>query len=645
MSATQRQALVIARLKGRDGSTPSELAIPADKAKEMTNVDLYRAVFARKRNGCQAVFGETTSEEATGIIASLISHVPGADETAREFWKVSTTPLVQRLAGGVAWSSPSLIDAPNANYYDVFGVSFNGKLYLFYNSAQDRLHVWDTSTVRRVGLATPAAATVANSAGAGTYPATLRYYRVAYTEVSGSTIVRRSLSSAAVSFTPDGAHLNATITKPAAITEGETHWEIYVSPDGNLYFLLATVVVGTGTYTDTADPFAAIGGTPIPLDGAHTFPVSAKYGLVDGNRLILAGSWETTTATSRVWFTPRLGSGEGDSERIPDTVDQENWIDLDEKDGDAITGLGGPFEGMPIVFKYRHIWGLRATGAPDAPYQPLIISKVVGSIRQQMVVMAEDENNDPAIYFWSHRGPYRFGIRGLQYLGEDLKDIIERVNLDATTVTGFAVHHSDKHQIWYWLSVDTGNAPTLLAIFDTRLGEPDEDNQVRDGWTIFDGVIADARCAVMFSKTLGTSMSRTLKPYIGSSTVATLLRGDSGLLDNGAAYAGLVTLPEKHLSGLTRYSTVDQVIVTGSAGPHTFQVQMSRDYGCETRTSDVTMSAETGDQTRTQKTIEAAFQADAKSVGARIGDLCPTGEPWTIDALVIQYEPKQEITG
>ncbi len=645
MAATQRQAKVITNLKGRDGSSEAEIDTPANKAKEMLNVDLYRTPFARKRNGCEDAFADTTSEVATGIISSLIRHVPGADETAAELWKVDTNFAVQRLAGSVAWSTPTLKDAFTAHPYDVIGISFNGKLFLFGQTAQDRLHVWDTSTVRRVGIATPAAAAVANGGAASTYAATLRYYRVAYTEVVGGVVVRRSLTSPSVSFTPDGAHTNATITKPAAVNEGETNWEIYVSPDGNLYFLLATVVVGTTTYADTTNPFSAIGGTPIPLDGAHTFPVSAKYGLVDGNRLILAGSWETTTYTSRVWYTPRLGSGEGDDERIPDTVDQENWIDLDEKDGDAITGLGGPFENHPIVFKYRHIWALRATGAPDAPYSAEIISKVVGSIRQQAVVMAEDELGNPAIYFLSHKGPYRFGIRGLQRMYDDIQDLWETVNLDASTVGAFGIYHSDKHQIWWWVPTGSDNSPGTILVFDTHLGEPDEDNSVRSGWTVFDGTPANARCAVMFSTTLGASMSRDLKPYIGASTTATLLRGDAGLLDTVTPFQSYVDLAEQHLAGLKNQCTVDQMILMGSAGPHTLTATLHRDYGCEPRSADVLMSAETGDQTRVQKPIEAAFHADAKSIGMRIGDICPSSQPWNIDAVVIQYEPRQDITG
>jgi len=298
---------------------------------------------------------------------------------------------------------------------------------------------------------------------------------------------------------------------------------------------------------------------------------------------------------------------------------------------------------MPMVFKYRHIWGLRPTGSVTQPYQPIIISKLVGAVRQELTVMAEDENGNPALYFWSHRGPYRYGIHGLQFCGEDLRDILETVNLDATTVVGFAVHHTDKHQIWWWLATDDADSPELVLVFDTRLGEADEDNHVRDGWSTFDGTISDARCAVMFSDTLAASMSRDLKPYIGYDTGTVLMKADTGQLDLDEPYAGYVTIPEQHLAGLTQKCQVDQIIVLGSAGLHTFQVDLHRDYGCEPRSDNVAMAAETEAQRRVQRPFEAAFQADAKSVGLRIGDVCPISYPWELDAIVIQFEQREAI--
>jgi hypothetical protein len=647
MAGQQRKELVITGLRGRDGSTPAEIAIPNHKAKEMENVDLYRTAFARKRNGCENAFDDTSSEVFTDVMAFLGRHIPGAAETAAMLWGMDADFVLQYLSGGTAWATPTVKDAFDASPYDVNGISFNGKYWLLGDTAQDRAHLWDGSTVRRAGLATPAAPTLASIAGSYVV---LRYYRVRYAELSGTTIIRKGEPSVSANHTPAGGA--SRITKPASLSEGETHWEIEVSTDNTVWYYVTRVVVGTTTYDDTADPSSHT--TLAPIAGEYVAPVSAKYGLVDGNRMLLAGSWETSTYTSRVWHTPRLGTLNGDDERIPASVEHSNWTDIDEKDGDFITGLHGPFEGMPIVSKYRHVWGMRPTGSDTSPYKPIVISKVVGCIRQQLALVAEDENGNPCWYFWSHRGPYRFGVRGLQYCGDDLKDYLDPdgpyggINLDATAVTGFAVHHTDKHQIWFYVSVGTRNSPEHIFKFDTRLGEPDEDNQVRDGWTIDVGTVATGRCAVMFSTTLAASMSRDLKPYLGTGvegSSAKLLRCDTGELDDGEPYAGTVTIPEKHLGGLRHKCEVDQMLVLGSSGPHTLGLTMHRDYGCEARQSEVAMAAETGDQTRSQRVVEAAFHADAMSIGARIGDVCPIGHPWNLDALVIQYEQRQEIAG
>jgi hypothetical protein len=67
MSGRQDSPVVIAGLRGRDGSDTSQLGIPQDKAREMLNVDLYRSSFARKRGGSDAVFDDTTNEAFTGV--------------------------------------------------------------------------------------------------------------------------------------------------------------------------------------------------------------------------------------------------------------------------------------------------------------------------------------------------------------------------------------------------------------------------------------------------------------------------------------------------------------------------------------------------------------------------------------------------
>lgn len=648
MAAQQRQARVFADLIGRDGSTTSHLQIPPNKAREMENVDLYRTTFARKRNGAVDLLDSTTSEAWTGSLAFLFRDVPGNDETASVLWGIdnAATPKAQKMTGGTTWSSAlTFKDAIATRPQDVMAVSFNGKVFFAYDSTSDRLHVWDGTTIRRTGILSTGAAPTVGDTGSGSYAATERFYIVTFVEKSGSTVLRSSDLSAAVSFTPSGSGTHARVTRPTAPGEGETHWEIYVSDDGLLYFFLTSVVIASTTYDDNSDPSAHSSNNAIPEAGAWTVIPSGKYLLVDDDRLLIAGSWENAAQSSTIWWTPRQGTSDrGDDERIVITATQENRLTLDNRDGGHITGMGGPIQGTPVVFKYRQIWKLRPTGSLTAPYQPLAVSKTVGCIRQQSIVMAKDENGDPALYWLASDGPYRLGIQGLQYCGMDIRDLWNDVNVDATTVSCHGVYHEDKHQVWWWVATGTSNTPDRLLIFDTEKGEPDEDDNVRGGWTTFTGAIAKALCSTMYAAEIGASNGRDLIPYLGRATGTAIWQADQGETDDGEPYAATVTLPEQHLGGLTAKCAVDQVIVIGSAGPHKLVLELRRDYGLEKRTDDVNMAPESAAQTRVQKVYEAGFQADAKSIGLAIGDVCPIAQPWDLDAIVIQYEPREAIS-
>lgn len=647
MPSGDRRLVTFTGITGRDGSTPSEILIPPTRCKEALNVDFYQAAFARKRDGSSAVFASTTGEAFTGILSSLIRHVPGADETLAELWGVDSaaTPVFQRLAGGTAWSSPTLKDNVQANPTEVIGASLNGKLFFAFNSSVDRLHVWDTSTVRRAGLATPAAPTAANDGGVGTYGATIRYYKVAYAVTGSGVNNRRSELSAAVSFTPNGNDTGVVVTKPAAIDEGETHWLLYASADNSTYSLRATTLVATTTVTDSTEPTSYSGDAP-SLAGEHTVQVSAKYILSDGNRLLMAGSLESGGFNSRVWYTPRLGDMDvGDDERIPDTTARSNWVDLDENDGGFITALRGPLDGSVWVFKYRQVWQLIPTGEDTFPYEPQAETKALGCLRHQASVLAEDEYGAPAIYFLSHKGPYRIGSRGLQKMRDDVLDIWTTVNLEATVVIGFGEYYADLNQVWFWVPVSSANTPNRILVFDTTKGRTDEKGDVRGGWSVFNGDLASARCAVMFANTLGASMSRDLKPYVGNSGTAILLKGGSGTDDAGTTFQAYVQLPEQHLGGLNKKCEIEQALVLGSAGSQTLRITLNGNYTDTTRTktADVTMTA-TGSQTRVLKAWEDAVLADdCTSVGIRVGDSAAISNGWTIDGIGLQVRTTEPV--
>jgi hypothetical protein len=647
VSGRQQKTLVYTNLRGRDGSTTSPIAIPAYKAKEMRNVDLDGAAFARRRGGAEDE--DITSANLTGVVSTAIRHVPGADDTAAELWlnDDAATPVVARNAAGT-WSNPTLKDAIATRPQDVIGVPFNGKLFLFYDSTQDRGQVWDptTGSVRRIGLATPAAPTAANT-GAGSYAATARYYRVIYTEQRSSVTVRRSLASDVLAFTPSGSGTHARVTKPAAISEGETHWELYggAATTGPFY-LITTTVVGTTTYDHNGLVSDLSDGELMPEQGENTPVHSAKYAIADDNRLLMAGAWETGHSQNEVWFTPVLGTTSSaffDEERLP----TDNKLAFNERDSGYITGFGGPLGSVILVFKNNATWRIYPTNVEADPYRRKVISATVGCINHKTVVAAEDESGTPTVYWLSQFGPYRFNLKAdLNKLVWDVEDIWATVNLAASTVVGHGISHPDKHQIWWWVATDGANEPNLKIVFDTKLGRiVDLDaGLVRDGWFVHDGDSANARCSVMFSNTIGATMSRDKKPYIGQhEAAATFWRCDTtDGSDAGNVYHAYVDLPEKHFGELHHKCGLNSPLVLGSTGMHTIAVTQTRDYGLEARTGTTDMEAVTT-ETRTIRTVEGVGTGDAFAVALRVGDEAAVDATWTIDAIVQPYEVRETL--
>lgn len=643
------QPIVIDDLRGGRNGTDPPHTLPPTQCAEALNVDWYQAYFARKRGGATGVTDTGGTAFSSGI-QTLIRHVPGNTETAAELWGIdgAATPIVKRMTGGTSFANVTLADAIASNPQHVVGATLNGKLFLAYKSAVDRLHVYDPNLgspkVRRVGLATPGAApTAANTAGAGTYAAILRYYRVRWIQYTSSVVVRRSEPSAAVSFTPSGTNSGVVVTRPTAPGEDETHWEVEASLDGANYYAIAqagtAIAIATTTYTDTIDPNTySVLYTLSETLGEFTVPTSWKYLLTDGNRLLGAGSWETGGKNSRVWFTPVLGSTDhADDERVPTSTSQKNWVDLNENDGGFITGLGGPVDGAPWAFKYRQIWRLVPTGDVTTPYIPRKRTDGIGCIAHKSIVVGEDEAGRPALYFLSHRGPYRVGANGLQYLGRDNEDLWLTLNQAATTVVGFTVWHPDKHQVWYYVATGSSNDPDVKMCFDVRLGIPDDQQQVRRGWSKHTGDSCSARCGVLFSNTLAASMSRDLKPYIGRSTGTAIWKTDtSDLTDNGTKFrAYVITRCLATTTEMWRHMGVREPHLQAIAVDDTWiSITITRDFGLETRSGVIELTPYYN-ETRIARKYGGLELSGAQIIQLTIGDAQAAARGWTLDRLMV----------
>jgi hypothetical protein len=654
MAGRQHQPIVFTGLRGRDGSTTARISIPPHKAVECLNVDFYRADLARKRGGATDAFALTTNEVTSGVESALFRHVPGADETLAELWKINgaATPIIQRLAAGTAWATITPKSSITTRPQDAWFVTFNGKLYLFADTAVDRLQVFNplisTTALRYAGLSAPSAAPTVANTGLGSYPAVERYYRVReIIQVSGNTSLI-SEASDSVAFTPSGSGSAALVTKPADMGEGATHWQLEESADSDgPWYIKDTIAVATTTYSDTVEVEDISSNDLTQVDGDFLTPSSFKYGIADGARLLMAGSWENSLDPSSVYFTEVLGTTSAvfyDDESVP----ASNRIPLDPKDGGAITGFGGPFENFVVAFKQRQIWRLHPTGIEEDPYRRKSVSKVVGSIRQQAVVMAEDESGLPTLYFLTHLGPYRYNLaRGLQKLVWDIKDIWDTVNLGATAVTCHGVYHSDKHQIWWWVATGASNEPDTKIVFDTRLGRVMDAGDVRDGWCKHDGDSASARCSVMFSNTLGSTMSRDLKPYIGQHELpGRLWKCDTADTDDaGTEFQGLVTFADRHAGGLDHACIMRTPMILGAATNAEVTVSMTANYGALPSVSNTVSMAAEGNETRVLRKVEGCEhgEADVFAIAVAVGDAEASDATWTLDALIVPAERREEL--
>jgi hypothetical protein len=646
MASKNLPPLLLGDLRGGRNGGDSPFSLPENQCVEAVNVDWYEGNLARKRGGSTSVsLTCSAGGPFTGPINTLMRHVPGADETAAELWSVdgAATPQFLRLAASTQWVEVTPADTVASRPQDVIGCSFNGKLFLAFDSSVDRLHAWDGTSLRRVGLATPAAPTAANT-GAGAYAATARRYRVRWTVQSAGITIRRSEPGASVSFTPSGAGTAARVTQPTVPSEGETHWELEAAEASGDFYLLSTIAIATTTYDDSAAPSTYNTGTESALSGTYANWTSVKYLLTDGNRLIGAGSWESGGKSSRVYWSPVLGSLDvGDDERVLNTTDIKNYLDVNEDSGGGITGLAGPLQGSIYVFKYREIWKLVATGQVEAPYLPYNISPRIGALMQKSIVDAQDALGNPAVYFLSQRGPCRVGTAGIEFLGRDVEDLWRSVNLAATAVVGFSVYHADKNQVWFWVATGASNTPDKILVCDILLGTTQDGDRVRGGWSQFTGTVAAARCATMFSTTLGATMSRDLKPYVGlSDSSATILKADtSDTSDNGTAFRGYVRTRPFTPAGLATNFGLDEGYLVAEAGSGvSIRLSVIRDMGAETRTSDVTLTA-TGSETYVLKKFEACDLSEAWCAQMEIGDASATASAWTLEGFMVPVKTEE----
>lgn len=659
MASRKSEWLTIADLRGGRNGTDPATALGQNECADAVNVDWHNALFARKRNGSTEFI--TSNGSFIGTVSALGRHVPRTDDSKAELWAVDdhSTPVLCRLnpnfsvppyanTQSAVWDRPTLKDNFTGNAYDTQFASVDGKLFIAYKSAENRLHVWDGNTVRRAGFGDPTTAPNTINYGSGSYTGSARYYRYRWVEMQSNVVVRRSEPSPSASITPSGTANSVRIDIPSLPLESETHWELEASTDGITFYRQAQIAVSNNYYVDTANTTSYSAGSVSALTGTYTAPKSYKFLAVDQNRLLGFGSWNTSDKQNRIEFSAVAGSlNIGDVERVPTT----NYVDLDEYDSGVPTGLVGPLNGSFFAFKSGGIWKLTPTGNPDTPYATTAISKRVGAVGQRAIVMAEDEVGNPAIYFLSQQGFYRYGVNGLQNIGHPVEDVLfgptSQMNRSATKVIAHGVYHADKRQVWFWVSVGSENEPGSLCLVYTvgrsSSGDP-ADHAVPGSWTRFTGEMTKARASVMFSQTVGQVTSRTLVPYIAyNGAVAKVWKCDQSANtdDNGTAFKAYVQTGAYYPWGIMHNGDIGRSLLQAEASPGVIiQQRLDGDYGVRTTESDVSLAPQ-DTELRVRRKFESSRLGDVGVVQITIGDADAISNAWTLDALTVETLKKE----
>lgn len=583
-------------LRGGFNDTDPPSALSDDQCTVAENVEFNLSTLGERRKGCTDVDlpASITGNANIQAITWLHRHLPSTDETEAQLWVLGqhlTTQNYVLAYKDTSWHTVTPIDdidVTSNRGYQLSAVSLHGKLFIAYRSVGgvDRLHVWDGSTLRRTGLAEPTAPSVANT-GAGTYSGT-RYVRVRYVVMSGSTVLRRSEPSDATTFVPSGAGLSARVTKPATISESETHWEVELSTNNADFYRIARVVVGTTTYDDSTaytPGYATVSGAVLSEDtGDYELIHSAKFVSADEDRLHALGSWEQTALASRDSWTPVFNDpGVGNDERIP--TDTDNVLDLDGFEGGPIIDGGHPVGGYVYIFKRSHAYRLGRTGQRTRAYGATNLSKSLGALPGS-VCEGMDQYGMPCLYFLDpETGPCRTGgARVIQSASRDILNTWRTVNTDALIVSR-SLYYPESRQVHWWLSTSGGTVPNYKIILQTNETRETPDG-VRKGWSVATGNITSAYATCLFADNVDDNVARslTLRPFIGTTSgKGYVLRCDTGINDNGTAYAARIVTKPFILRGLlNKFGSMAIAILAKASSSATVVVQIIRDFGLET---------------------------------------------------------------
>jgi hypothetical protein len=628
-------------------NTDPPSALTDDQCTVAENVEFNLSTLGERRKGCAGISLPVaiTGDPNIQAITFVHRHLPTTNETDAQLWVLGqhlTTQNYVLAYKDTTWHTVTPIDdidVTSGRGYQLSAVSLHGKLFLAYRSVGgvNRLHVWDGTTLRRTGLAQPVAPAVATT-GVGTYTGT-RYFRVRYVVMSGSTVLRRSEPSDATTFVPGGLGLSARITKPATISESETHWEVEASVDNANFYRITRVVVGTTTYDDSTaytPGYATLSGAVLSEDiGDYSLIHSGKFLSADQDRLVVGGSWENDALASSESWTPVYNDpGSGNDERIP--TDTDNQLNLDGFEGGPLTFGSNPVSGYIWAFKRSHTYRLGRTGQRTRAYEATNLSKSLGALAGS-VVEGVDQYGMACLYFLDpETGPCRTGgARIIQAAGRDILNTWRSINTDATIVCR-ALYYPESRQVHWWVASSAGSFPNFKIILQTNETREMPDG-VRKGWTTATGIITQAYTACLFSDNVdaGVARSLVLKPFIGvSATNGYVLQCDTGITDNGTAFAARVKSKPFIMRGLlNKFGSMAIAILAKASASASVIVKLTRDFGLETKELETTLAATAAGEDQVIKQLRNLTFAQMYALQLEFKDPAVPAGTWEVNRL------------
>ena len=624
------------------------ISLPDDQVVQANNVEFVDSMLGERRLGTSAI---TLPAFLSGKdrVPLLIRHTPTQDEKDAELWVLAVTGTTTASLGRKTstWQTEVTIsDTPTLTgfyQYQWQAITLHGKLFFTYKSNVNRAHVWDGTVMRRAGHAAPSAAPTSADDGAGAFTTT-RYYRVRYATLSGSTVQVRSEPSAVRTHVPSGTGSGVIITKPASISENETHWELEASTDNSNFYRVATTVVATTTYTDTAASYTSNTLSEALTD--YALIPSARYLTSDEDRLVWAGSFDTDSQASRVGWTPVFGaSGVGNDERFATTTDPFN--DLDTYHGGPITGLSEPVLGGIWVFKFHAVHKMTRTGFVNKAYDIDQYTDAFGAL-EGSVVTGVDETGEACVYFIDNeQGPCRIGVGGIKRCGDDVRNSWKSMNLEATKVVCRSLFYPKKRQVIWCIAEAAQNTPTLGIVLHVDKSRPFADG-VRKGWVTWGGNRSKAISMCLFSDNIEDNADRsdTLVPFIGLEALGLVHRCDTTNTDNAVAYtATITTKPYIFKSILQTFSVGVAAILAKAVAAAQITVKLIKNTDATnevTATSTDVSLAATAAETDVIKVLDALTGAEMHMAQIQFTDPTTVSAQWRVDHFAMREEKGQE---